>query len=1139
MITSPFNLNVHSEHSRTTSILPVEDIVSGVIDHGQEVCFLNDTLSLSGAYSFMRECQQRSVLGIIGCRFLMEIGEETGEISLLAKNKRGFEFLCRLLRDCPDGVLAPSVIEQSDLSDLVLACGDFDGPIYKLLSRGQSEDAQALLIWLRWHFGGQMVVQIERSGPDKPEKDENETEQQYLEILRSCHRGPTRNKNGLPVMLLPSSQVRCANDGEALALQALQFMLLEEAFCPLEAIKGGELDLRTGKELYTFFEEPLMNAFDFDRFKGMFSPYELDLPIEKVVTGTTPEANAKLLLEKCRKALMERGFSSPVYAARLKTELTEIIRQEMAGYILIVSDFVDFARSRDIPVGPGRGSSVGSLVCYLLGITQIDPVEHGLLFERFINSARPVPADIDVDISSNQRAEVINYLHDKYGLEHTAALSVFTRLKQADVILQLAPLIQNEQGEGLKDSDIWLLERSIAKVRHEDDPIAKAIEMVPAVAQLFASRAELQVAREIAEALTGTISRSSPHPCGVIISNQEIIARAPCSLDPVAGHLRLEIDYRDAEKAGFLKFDLLSLGALNVTGYCKQLLGEESSKIVNHEEIEERIWKTLKASSSIGIPQFNTKLARATLKKVQPSSFEEVAMLLALGRPGAISLLDEFAALVKGEKTAAYPEPAHLTQPILEQTHGLILYQEQIVQIAQVVGQLSAQKGDLLRRAITKKGDANFESLKTDFLTGCLNNGLSDEDAHALLAHMERFSEYSFAKSHAYAYAALIGEALLLKDRSPAAFLVSCARFEKARSKHYKKFIETAREQDIEVLAPCVNMSGYFESVEPNKAGKQVIRLGLRAIKGAWAVGNTIEQVRGTKSFASMSDFLKQCSLQPEKDGQMLLDLAQSGALDCLNPNRRQAALGLAPSKAPADWGNRIIRQESVLEFNLGDHVLHAYENALKVAGASRYRSLVEHMKSNDLQRLDQGKFSGIACVIKTILRKDRPLFALNVLVEDGHEQFWVVFATAKDSIQRDELYSKLDAMRRSAEPVLLKANLSMQSKTEYITVWVEDVEYVSQFLLSIPEKYLSIDARCGVVGGFAPANPQEFEDRITAILGATRSKEKKTSIVLRINTGTKIKEVTMNHPEDLAPWQIAAIKSISGVKAASWIINK
>ncbi len=237
------------------------------------------------------------------------------------------------------------------------------------------------------------------------------------------------------------------------------------------------------------------------------------------------------------------------------------------------------------------------------------------------------PADIDVDISSHHRPSIIKYIRDKYGLHHTASLRVYSRLKQADVILLLAPLLVNRKGVGLDESSLDLLERAILLNRKEDDAITCSIEKNEAVARLFANSPELQIAREIADALAGAINRSSAHPSGIIISNKEVAQYGPCSKDPQTGQAFLDMDFKEVEEAGFLKFDLLSLSAMNVLGYCKMLSGQTSNLAIDHEQINQAVWESLSSGENIGIPQFDTSLGRKTLKKFTPRSFEHVAML--------------------------------------------------------------------------------------------------------------------------------------------------------------------------------------------------------------------------------------------------------------------------------------------------------------------------------------------------------------------------------------------------------------------------------------------------------------------------------------------------------------------------------
>ncbi|MEY3002480.1 MAG: polymerase subunit alpha, partial [Pseudomonadota bacterium] len=613
---------------------------------------------------------------------------------------------------------------------------------------------------------------------------------------------------------------------------------------------------------------------------------EINLAIPYPDLEYSLENDKVLFAEEAIKGLIKRLEIVPLeqhalYKERLQTEIDIINNMKFPGYMLIVWDFVDAAKQMGIPVGPGRGSAAGSLVAYSLGITDIDPIPYGLLFERFLNPERISMPDIDMDFCQARRQEILDYVVEKYGRVNVAQIITFGKLLAKGVIRDvarvldmpyskadaMAKLIPDELGIDLKNS--YDKEPKIKELL-EKDPLAKRTW-------------------DFALSLEGLNRNAGTHAAGVVISNEPLWQKTPLFKPSGLDTLATQYSGKYVEDVDLIKFDFLGLKTLTVIEEALQLIEKRHGKRINfiEEDIEDKkVYDYIGTGETLGLFQIESAGMQELAKKLKPNGFEDVIAMLALYRPGPMEsgMLSDFVERKHGRAEITYSFPE--LEPILKPTYGVIVYQEQVMQIVQTIGGFSLGGADLVRRAMGKKIKEEMDKLKSEFANGAVNKGFDREKSEILFDLIVKFAGYGFNKSHSAAYAMITFYTSYLKYYYPTEFMAAMLTLEKNNTDKVVKYVDELKRMKIKLLPPDINRSGLvFEA--RNVDGDEVVMFGMGAIKGAGDIAiNSVLVAKKEGAFKDLSDFISRID-SSKVNKKVIESLIKAGALDSFGYSRK------------------------------------------------------------------------------------------------------------------------------------------------------------------------------------------------------------------------------------------------------------
>jgi DNA polymerase-3 subunit alpha len=608
------------------------------------------------------------------------------------------------------------------------------------------------------------------------------------------------------------------------------------------------------------------------------------------------EGEATLLRERARAGLTARlarieelgqageGDWRAPYLQRLEFELDVIIQMGFPGYFLIVADFIQWAKQHDIPVGPGRGSGAGSVVAWALTITDLDPMKLGLLFERFLNPERVSMPDFDIDFCETRRGEVIRYVQAKYGRDQVAQIITFGKLKARAVLKDTGRVLQMSYGQ---------VDR-LAKLvpNHPTDPwtLERALNGVPELAREYANDNGVRRLLDLAMKLEGLPRHSSTHAAGVVIGDRPLAELVPLYRDPRSDMPVTQFDMKYVEGAGLVKFDFLGLKTLSVLKRAVELLAKRGLTVdldaLTWDDPE--VYKLLQRGDTVGVFQLESEGMRRTLSAVRPSNFGDIVALVSLYRPGPMDNIPSFGRRKLGTEPTEYPHA--LLEPILAETYGIFVYQEQVMQAAQVLAGYSLGGADLLRRAMGKKVKAEMDAQRQTFVDGCAaSHGIAAGKANELFDLIDKFAGYGFNKSHAAAYALLAYQTAWLKAHHAPEFFAASMAYDIHQTEKLAVFVDDARRLGVTLLPPDINASEADFDVQEHE-GAPVVRYALAALKsvGEGAMDKLVEERRGAGAFKSLDDLAHR--VDPRLLNKRQLEtLAAAGAFETLEPNRAGA----------------------------------------------------------------------------------------------------------------------------------------------------------------------------------------------------------------------------------------------------------
>ncbi|WP_373475100.1 DNA polymerase III subunit alpha [Sphingorhabdus sp.] len=845
-----------------------------------------DRNGLYGVMPFQDGAKAKAVQPIIGT--LLGVRRPSGDgkfvrdwLPLYAQNETGYNNLCRLVSmahlDRPEDFDAHVSFEQLDgLTEGIIALtGGGEGAMTRLLAEEQASAALDYLGRLQSLFPDRLYIELSRRLDPVEESAES-----ALIDLAYAHDVPLVATNPAffaePEFFDAHDAMLCIADGEYVENQDRRK-------------SSRETWIKTGKQMAALFAdipEALANTLVVAQRCAVGAPYRN--PILPSLAGDR-DAEDRQLREDARIGLEKRlqiaGITDTVerqlYFDRLQFEADVICSMGFPGYFLIVADFIKWAKEQDIAVGPGRGSGAGSLVAWSLTITDLDPIKLGLLFERFLNPDRVSMPDFDIDFCETRRGEVIRYVQKKYGSRQVAQIITFGKLKARAVLRDTGRVLQMSYGQ---------VDRLCKQVpNHPTDPwdLKRALGGVAELREEYRRDEQVKRLFDLAMKLEGLPRHSSTHAAGVVIGDRELSELAPLYRDARSDMPVTQFDMKYVESAGLVKFDFLGLKTLSVLQKACQMLAKRGVAInldlLPHDD--PAVYELLQRGDTVGVFQLESEGMRRTLAAVRPTNFGDIIALVSLYRPGPMDNIPMFGRRKNGEETIEYPH--HMLEPVLQETYGIFVYQEQVMQAAQILAGYSLGEADLLRRAMGKKVQSEMDAQRGRFVTGCANHDITPNRANELFDLIDKFAGYGFNKSHAAAYAVLAYQTAWLKTHHPEDFFAASMCFDMHQTDKLGIFIDDMRRLGITCLAPDINRSEAEYIVESDGEGGLAVRYALGGIKnvGERAMEVLVTERETAGPFTSLDDFANRAD-PAQLNRRSLENLAASGAFDTLEPNR-------------------------------------------------------------------------------------------------------------------------------------------------------------------------------------------------------------------------------------------------------------
>ncbi len=952
------HLRVHSAYSLSEGAIKVDKIPALARELGMPAVAITDTSNLFGALEFSQGCVAKGVQPIVGCQLAVTHKNSADSIVLLAQTKAGFANLQKLSSASflnSEGTQKPQITREelfSHADGLFLLTGGASGPIGRLLAEGLLAEAETYLAALREGFCTRIGMELQRHG----ERLEQAIEPGMINLA---------DRLGIPLvatnecffatrsMVEAHDALLCIAEGRVLAEPDRRRVTPEHWFKP-----GGDM-----RALFADLPEACDNTIAIAQSCAAMA--ETSKPLlprcPKVRPGTTEtetiEAMAAEGLEARLEALALPEGERAQYRERLRFELDVIVKMGFPGYFLIVADFIQWAKQQKIPVGPGRGSGAGSVVAWALLITDLDPIRFGLLFERFLNPERVSMPDFDIDFCQERRDEVIAYVTREYGADRVAQIITFGKLQARAAVRDVGRVLGLPYGQVNKVAE--LIPNNPAK----PVTLQQAIDGEPKLQELRDNDEALRRLMEIALQLEGLYRHASTHAAGVVIGDRPLMELVPLYKDPRSDLLVTQYSMKYVEQAGLVKFDFLGLTTLTVLDRAMNFLKAQGIDfdLAKIPLDDASTYAMISRGDTGGVFTFETQLFRGALMQMRPDRFEELVAIQALARPGPMANIPTFCARKRGEPWQS-PHPA--LDDVLGETYGIMVYQEQVMQIAQVMAGYSLASADLLRRAMGKKIRAEMDSQRKIFIDGAVARGFEQSKAVEVFELMEKFADYGFNKSHAAAYALVSYQTAYLRANYPVAFLAASMSLAQANTEKLASLRQDAIRLGISLLAPDVNASGADFTIQKLQDGQLAIRYALGAIKrvGAAAMGQIVA-ARGEKKFTDLADFAARAEASAISKGQIEI-LAKAGAFDSINANRAQVfsgsemivrraqmqaeeresgQIGLFGGAEPEavrlpnidDWPqmDRLIYEAEAIGFHISAHPLDMYAVALKRLG--------------------------------------------------------------------------------------------------------------------------------------------------------------------------------------------------------------
>ena len=906
------HLKIHTQYSICEGALKTADLAKYCKDNKVKAIALCDTNNLCGALEFSESIAKSKTQPIIGIQINFKYKGIIGKLPLFAKNLEGYKNLIKLssksyleIKDNDDPHCIIEDIENNH-KGIILFSGSFEGLVGKLFFKNLTDDINIILKRLKKVFTDDFYIEIQRHNDDG--------EKLFEKFLLNIS-----NKFSLP--LIATHEVFYLDQDMHEAHDAY-LCVGEKTYVNVKDRRRytNTHYLKTSEEMFDLFKD-LPQALENNRnfpYRISYRPKNSLPVLPNIQTSNTQNVDELLKknsIEGLKEKLSEYVFPNlskdeitkfgNIYQKRLDHEINIIFKMKYSRSFLIVSDYIKWAKNNNIPVGPGRGSGAGSLVAWVLSITDVDPIKFGLIFERFLNPDRVSMPDFDIDFCEEKRDKVLSYLKHKYG-KGVAHIITFGKLKARMAFRDIGRVL------GLPYGYVDTLCKMIPFDPSRPLSLEQAIAQEPRIRKEEQKDPRVKKLIEISKKLEGLNRNMATHAAGVVIPEENLAEFVPLYKDPSSNSLlpSTQFDMYTSENAGLVKFDLLGLKTLTVINKTISLLKERKIEIdIRKIKLDDpKIFEMLSQGHTVGLFQLESAGMRDALVNMKPNKFEDIIALVALYRPGPMQNIPIYNQCKHGEKEPDYLHPK--IKKILEPTYGVIIYQEQVMQIAQELSGFTAGEADILRKAMGKKKRAELEKQKEKFVNGAINNGITKDTANFIFTKILPFAEYGFNKSHAAAYAIIAYQTAFLKNYYPNEFIAASMTNDLSSTEKLSEFFEELKRLKIEVQRPCIN--NCFAEFVPKE---NILFYALGAIKsvGFEAISQVVKERKKGGKFKSISDFINR--INPKNINKLQLEgLVKAGAFDSIFKNRKILYNNIPNiiQSSKTTYENRIANQSSL-----------------------------------------------------------------------------------------------------------------------------------------------------------------------------------------------------------------------------------
>lgn len=866
------HLHVHTQYSLLDGLCKLPKLIEQAVRNGQKALAITDHGVMYGALHFYNTCKKAGIKPIIGVELYMaknsrhdkqtKMGADQYHLTLLAKSHKGYQNINKIVSvaNFEGFSYKPRADEETlfaNCEDIICTSGCMGSIFNKLIMDGQIEEAKEKLLLYKKHFKDDFYIEIQNHPKIEKLKELRETQ---IELAKE-----------LDIPLVATNDVHYVDKDDAFAQDALLCVQTRKLISDtkrMSMIDSPDFYLRSTEEMQELFKdtpEALENTLKIAEKCNITIPTgQLIFPKYDIPEGhTLASFLEKLAFDGCKAKL---GEVTQVMEERLHYELGVINDKGYAAYFLITQDFVNWAKKNGIAVGPGRGSAAGAFVSYCIGITTINPLAHDLAFERFLNPQRPTPPDIDLDFADTRRDEVIRYVSEKYGADHVAHVITFGKMEARVAVRDIGRVL------GLPYEDPDKIAKLIPNDPQKKTSLKQAIETVPELGEYY-KQDKFKKLIDLALKVEGSVRHSSVHAAAVIVTDKPLTDYVAIQKDSKSGKTITQFDMYaldcnvDDNALGLLKFDFLGLRNLSTMQTAVQLIKEYKGVDIDLSNLpldDTKTFELLSAGDTFGVFQLESAGMRRVARTLKPNQFSDITAMVALYRPGPMDLIPKFIEGKHNPESIEYPHPS--LEAALKETYGIMVYQEQVMTMANIMAGYSLGEADILRRAIGKKKKELLDENKKRFIEQSIPKGYKKEIAEKVWGFIEAFANYGFNKAHAASYAMISYQTAYLKAHYPVEYMTALMSVESASTSMNRDVkiavaIETSKKMGIKIYPPDINKSDADFKIEkdPDSLEGLSIRFGFNAIKhlGSAAIENIIETRKKVKEFTSLTQFIQ------------------------------------------------------------------------------------------------------------------------------------------------------------------------------------------------------------------------------------------------------------------------------------------